>query len=92
MKSILEEFICGKISPGFWTFEKDSEYGQAVSAVVSNEDELLASLDDKQKIIFQKFVEAQDELKGIESTKNLVQGYKLGVLMTAEVFVTGGES
>ena len=91
MRSILEEFIYGNISPEFQTFEQDSLYGQALSAVVHNQEELFAKLNDEQKVIFQKLSDSLDELNNITHVKNMVQGYKLGVLMTAEAFITSGD-
>ena len=91
MKSILEEFVCGNISPEFQTFERDSLYGQALAAVVHNQEDLLAKLNDEQKVMFQKLSDSLDELNNITHVKNVVQGYKLGVLMTAEAFITSGD-
>jgi len=59
--------------------------------VIINEEKLLAKLNEEERTIFQKFVEAQDEVNQLTATENLVRGYKLGVLMTAEAFITGGE-
>jgi len=91
MKSILENFFSGKLSPDLWTLEKDSQYEQALSAVVTSENELTAGLDDEQKIIFRKYADAQSELMSIITIKNMVHSYKLGLLMTAEAFITSGD-
>jgi len=82
-------FSCGTaISPDIWTFEKDSQYEQALSDVLRSGDELTASLNDEQKIIFQKYADAWSELMSIITIKNMTHGYKMGLLMTAEAFVT----
>lgn len=90
MKSILEEFAYGNISPEVQSFKRDSPYGEAMSAVSSNEEKLLCILTGKEKILFQKFVEAQGEVNQLTAAKSLVYGFKLGLLMTAEAFVTSG--
>lgn len=91
MRSILEEFACGNISPETQFFKRNPQFGEAMDAVSSNEEKLLGRLDEEEKNIFQKFVEAQDEVNQLTAIKNLVYGYKLGVLMTAETFMTSGD-
>ena len=91
MRSILEEFAYGNISPGTQTFKRGSRFGQALRSVSDNEQKLLHKLDDEGKIIFQKYIDAQGEVNELTAVKNLIYGYKLGVLMTAEAFVTGGD-
>jgi len=46
---------------------------------------------DEDRIIFQKYVDAQSEINQLTAAKNLIYGYKLGLLMTAEAFVTCGD-
>jgi len=87
MRSILEEFAYGNISPEAQYFKRDSEYGQAVRTASKNEEKLLGSLDGEEKVLFQKYVESQGEVNQLTAVKNLVYGYKLGLLMTAEAFV-----
>lgn len=48
-------------------------------------------LDGEEKIIFQKYVDAQGEVNQLTAVKNIVYGYKLGLLMTAEAFLTSGD-
>ena len=91
MRSILEEFAYGNLSPEIQCFKRDSEYGQAMNALSGNEDKLLGRLEGEEKILFQKFVEAQGEVNRLTAVKNLIYGYKLGVLMTAEAFMTSGD-
>jgi len=91
MRSILEEFAYGNVSPEPRFFKRNSRYGQAMNAVASNEKKLLAILDGETKTLFQKFADAQGELNQLTAVDNLVYGYKLGVLMTAEAFITSGD-
>jgi len=91
MQSILEEFAYGNVSPEPRFFKRDSAYGQAMGAVSINEEKLLARLDGEEKELFQKFVDAQGEVNQLTAAGNLVYGYKLGVLMTAETFLTSGD-
>lgn len=88
MRSILEEVAYGNISPEVQCFKRNSRYREAMSAVSGNEEKLLGRLNEEEKSIFEKFVEAQGEVNQLTAVKNLVYGYKLGVLMTAEAFMT----
>ena len=91
MRSILEEFAYGNVSPDPRFFRRNSRYGEAMNAVASNEEKLLAILDGDTKTLFEKFVDAQGEVNQLTAVDNLVYGYKLGMVMTAEAFITSGE-
>ena len=91
MRSILEEFAYGNISPEAQTFKHNSEFGQAMRAAARGEEKLLGKLGGEEKATFQKYVEAQEEVIQLTAVKNLIYGYKLGLLMTAEAFITGGQ-
>lgn len=86
MTSVLEEFARGNISPEACFFERNSHYGRMVKKLTDAEDELLASLDEKQKRLFQTFTDAQTEIGLSSEASRFVYGYRLGVLMTVEVF------
>lgn len=89
MKSILEEFAYGNISPEARSFKRNSPYGEAMHAVSGNEEKLLARLNEEDRLLFQKFVDAQAEVNQLTAVSNLIYGFKLGLMMTAEAFVTG---
>ena len=89
--NILEEFAYGNISPMQQTFRHDSAYGQALKAVGDGEEKLLALLSGPEREQFETYVEMRGELSTLTAVNNLIYGYKLGVLMTAEAFVTGSE-
>ena len=91
MKSILEEFAYGNISMDVHTLKNDSRYVQAVNAASSCEKKLLIKLEEEDKIIFQKFIDAQNEVNQLIATQKFINGYKMGLLMTAEAFVKGGD-
>ena len=87
MNSILEEFACGNISPEVRFFKRDSKYGRAMEVLSGNEEKLLARLDEDEKVLFQKYIDAQGEINRLTAAGNLIYGYKLGLIMTAETFV-----
>jgi len=88
MRSILEEFALGNISPDA---PLSSRYRQAIRAVCDNEAKLSSKLSDEEKLSLQKYNDAYSELNRLTATENLIYGYKLGLLMTAEVFIAGNE-
>lgn len=87
MASILEEFACGNVSPETQYFKRDSRYGRAMELVSRNEQKLLDRLGAEDKDLFQKYVDAQGEVNQLTAVQNLVYGYRLGLVMTAEAFV-----
>ena len=91
MRSILEEFAYGNISPEDQCFESDSQYGQAMDAADSNEKKLIESMDEKEKALLEKYTDARDEINQLTAVNNFIYGYKLGVLMIAEAFVTSDD-
>lgn len=52
-----------------------------------NEEYLLERLNEEEKILFEKYTDAQEELNRLTAVGNLIYGYKLGITMTAEAFV-----
>ena len=91
MKSILEEFFYGNISPQVQFIEKDSEYDEVMRIISSTEGKLLERIGGEEKELLQRYTEAQVELNQLTAVKSQIYGYKLGLLMTAEAFITSGD-
>jgi len=87
MRSILEEFAYGNVSPEVQFFQKDSKYGRVTQLVSQIEQKLLDRLGADDQDLFQKYLDAQGEENQLTAVKNLVYGYKLGLIMTAEAFI-----
>lgn len=92
MKSILEEFARGNISPDTATFKKDSVYGRALKALCDKEAKLLSMLNDESKEAFEQYNEAHMEVDFISGNGKFIYGYRLGVLMTMEVFIGNADA
>ena len=90
MKSILEAFAYGNINPDEGSFKKDSRYGNVLKTISECEEKLMAMLDDEPKELLINFSSAQLEANTITNVDKFIYGYRLGVLMTMEVF-TGKE-
>ncbi len=87
MRSILEEFAYGNVSPEVQFFDKNSKYGRVLELVANIEQKLLDRLGTDDKDLFEKYVDAQGEANQLTEVKNLIYGYKLGLIMTAETFI-----
>jgi hypothetical protein len=86
MKSILYDFACGNLSPEQRVFKKGSRYGRAMNVLSDSEEKLLSALDGELREAFKQFSEAQSEISHLSDIDKFICGYRLGVLMTMEVF------
>ena len=86
MKNILEEFAYGNINPSVGSIKKGSYYERIVGEVNDRENKLLSSLEGEQREVFIKYTGKQSEAIHIAETDKFILGYRLGVLMTMEVF------
>ena len=86
MQSILEAFAQGNISPESRFFESGSHYGHTIEVLSDCEEKLLWSLNEHDKKVFKEFCEAQTEINLLSGIDKFIYGYRLGVLMTMEVF------
>ena len=87
MKSILEEFACGNITQDVVYYRKNSpDLERIMETLCSSEDKLMSVLDGELKQTFKQLIEAQAESSDIEGVNRFICGYRLGVLMTMEVF------
>ena len=84
MRSILEEFAYGNVSPQAQYFDKNSKYGRAIELVAEIDANLLDRLGAEDRDLFEQYVDAQGEANQLTAVKNLIYGYRLGLTMTAE--------
>ena len=86
MGMMLEAFANDNLQPGSRFFKRDSEYGRAIKRVADTEEALRAMLRKPERELLEELMDAQGELSGISDTDRFIYGYRLGVLMTVEVF------
>ena len=91
MRSILEEFAYGNIHPNERFYNKDSELGKARILASRIEENLRERLNTEEVDILGTLIDAQVEVSRLTEMKDFLYGYRLGVIMTAEAFVTGGD-
>jgi len=88
MRSILEEFAYGNINPGEQSYTKNSELREANALVGRINEKLLEELNPEEAKLLEKLADAHIEASSLTAVQHLLYGYKLGVIMTAEAFVT----
>lgn len=86
MKSILEAFAFGNINPNNGYIKKGSKYERVMKTIATSEEKLLTMLDGESRELLIKFSSAQLEANSISNNDKFIYGYRLGVLMTIEVF------
>ena len=86
MKSILEQFAYGNINPNTGTIIRGSHYDKTMKALCEKEEKLTTQLNGELADIFKQFVDLQLETTTISNNDKFIYGYRLGVLMTMEVF------
>lgn len=87
MRSILEELACGNISPDIRFLKHNSEYGKAVKALTEAEEKLRSVLNEAERELLNVLIVAQGAVNNIANTDKFVHGYRLGALITTEVFI-----
>ncbi|MCL2197960.1 MAG: hypothetical protein FWB80_03455 [Defluviitaleaceae bacterium] len=87
MKSILEKFANENIDHGLNFTEKKLNYESTIKTIRDCEEKLLSMLEGEQKELMIKYSEARFEANAILDVETFIHGYRLGVLMTMEVFM-----
>ena len=86
MRTILEELFYGNICPNTDCRSHDKETKQLMGYIADHHDNLLSTLNDKQKEILEKFDDCYSELTDINEREIFTYAFKLGArLMLAVV-------
>ena len=89
MESIIAELFYGNIIPSERSFRKVGEYAHVLQLVTRNEEKLTQTLTESQKETFEKFKDGTSELNGMTEVTAFTLGFKLGLRLTAEAFISG---
>jgi len=84
--SILEDFARGNISPNVGSIRRGTHYDRTMKALVENENKLTEGLNEDLQDTMKQYIDLQAEANLISTTDSFIYGYRLGVLMTMEVF------
>ncbi len=85
MRSILEELFYGNICPNTDCRSHDKETKQLMGYIADHHDNLLATLNDQQKEILEKFDDCYNELTDINEREIFLYAFKLGAGIMLEV-------
>lgn len=91
MRSIIEELYYGNISPTDRDIIRGGAYSHLLHLVIRNEDDLMQTLTQAQKEIFEKFKDSTLEISSITEVTAFTLGLKLGLRLTAEAFIGGND-
>ena len=83
---LIEELWYGNINPQAKTYTHRAKYSEAMQAQIRNEKNLIESLTESQKEIFEKYQECQDILIQYDTEDAFVAGFRLGTKLLAESF------
>ena len=86
MRSILKAFAHGNLLTSSQYTSDNPELSQAMEISSKVEEELLAMFDEGFKKTLDRYTNAQMDIAAASSTEGFLYGYRLGVLMTMEVF------
>ena len=78
MRSILEELFYGNICPNTDCRSQNKEAKQLMGYIADHHDNLLSTLNDQQKEIFEKFDDCYNELTDINEREIFTYAFKLG--------------
>lgn len=81
----LEDLYYGNIIPHEHSFKRGSAYSEVLGYIVRHQDDLLATLTEQQKEIFEKLEDCESELHGMNELKAFISGFKLATRIMIEV-------
>ena len=85
MRPILEELFYGNICPNTDCRSRDKETKQLMGYIADHHDNLLSTLNNQQKEIFEKFDDCYNELTDINEREMFTYAFKLGMKIAIEV-------
>ena len=68
---------------------RTGEYAHILQRVTRDEEDLTQTLTEAQKETFEKFKDGTSELNGMTEVTAFTLGFKLGLRLTAEAFISG---
>ena len=92
MKKILDELYFGNIVPDEQYIVKGSEYEKEMNHLVSLEEKLEESLNDKEREILIKYRESSLNINSITSKEMWKKGFMMGLRIGVEVMDTPAEN
>lgn len=80
-----EDLYYGNIIPHEHSFKRGSVYGEVLGYIVRHQDDLIPTLTEQQKEIFEKLKDCESELHGMNELESFICGFKLATRIIVEV-------
>ena len=87
----IEELYYGNITPSEREYRRGSEYAHVLQLATRSEEKLSETLTEAQEETFETFKDNTSELSSMTEVTAFTLGFKLGLRLTAEAFVTGSD-
>ena len=87
MHSVMEQLYFGNIRRDSKKYEQDSLFMESVRFRSANLEQLMASINDSEKELFEKYCDAQEDIEDITRYDTFTFALKFGILLMAEVFM-----
>lgn len=81
----LEDLYYGNIIPHEHSFKRGSAYGEVLGYIVRHQDDLIPTLTEQQKEVFEKLKDCESELHGMNELESFICGFKLATRIIVEV-------
>ena len=85
MKSMIDELWYGNVSPMDDTRNNTEEMKELMSYIARHQEELMATLTDEQKEVFEKFHDCWSEYMSLAEAAIFEYAFRLGARLTIEV-------
>lgn len=81
----LEDLYYGNIIPGEHSFKRGSTYSEVLGYIIRHQDDLIPTLSEKQKEVFEKLKDCESELHSMNELQSFAEGFKLAARLLIEV-------
>ena len=88
MSDTIEALYYGNITLSERSFRRTGEYAHILQLATRNEEKLIGTLTEAQKEAFVKFKDNTSELSSMTEVTAFSLGFKLGLRLTAEAFIS----
>lgn len=86
---ILKDFFYGNINPNEKQFDRNSEYGKAVSGLADEEEKLRPMLDHETSEILDKMICLQTSITGMTAEEYFIDGLRTGFRLALAILDEG---
>lgn len=89
---VIEQFYLGNIVPGDQSFDRNTEYAQALNTLTEAETQLREALVNADKGALEALIEAQHTIECISMRESFTKGFRLGAKFLLAVFDDSGDT